>query len=234
MDSLKKEKVLVTGGAGFIGSHLVERLVEAGHDVLVVDALTTGKREYVHPKARFVSMDVWYDYKKLQKLIVKERPDVTFHLAAHKDVRASIQRPIDDAHTNIIGTLNVLEGVRKAGGGRVVLTSSIAVCSADAKLPIEETCAIRPSSPYGISKHAAEMYMWHYSELNRMACVSLRLTNVYGPRQSLEGAGVITIFIKKMLSGEAPTIFGSGAQTRDFVYVDDVVDALLRIMTIRH
>ncbi|OGL70016.1 hypothetical protein A3B32_01175 [Candidatus Uhrbacteria bacterium RIFCSPLOWO2_01_FULL_53_9] len=228
----RKEKVFVSGGAGFIGSHLVDRLIAEGHEVVVVDDLSTGVQAHVNPKATFHKMNVWSDYKKLYKLLQREKPDVAVHLAAHKDVRASVDEPIHDAHMNIIGTLNVLEGMRRAGGGRVVFSSSIAVYSQDADLPITETSEVEPSSPYGISKFAGEMYMWHYSESTTMACISLRLTNVYGPRQSMEGAGVITIFINQLLKGEVPTIFGNGEKTRDFIYVDDVVDAMMRSMRV--
>lgn len=223
----------MSGGAGFIGSYLVDRLVREGHKVIIADNLSTGKEAYINKKAKFHKMNVWSEYKKLYKLLEKERPDVAVHLAAHKDVRASVKDPIHDAHMNVIGTLNVLEGMRRAGGGRVVFASSIAVCGSDATLPITEKCILKPSSPYGISKNAGEMYMWHYSESTpNMACISLRLTNVYGPRQSREGAGVITIFIKQLLDKETPTIFGNGQKTRDFIYVDDVVDAIVRAMRV--
>jgi UDP-glucose 4-epimerase len=227
-----KEKVLVSGGAGFIGSHLVERLLLNGHEVVVIDNFSSGKKSNLPKGITMYELNVWHDYKKLYKVIEKEKPGIAFHLAAHKDVRASVDSPVLDAHTNIIGTLNVLEGMHRAGGGRVVFTSSIAVCSPNAKLPLNETCAIKPNAPYGVSKRAAELYMWHYSELRNMACISLRPTNIYGPRQTMEGASVIALFIQALMNGETPQIFGSGEHTRDFLYVDDVVDALMRSMRV--
>ncbi len=227
-----KEKVLVSGGAGFIGSHLVDRLVAEGHEVVVVDDFSTGKKKNLPKGVTVHELNVWHDYKKLYKMMEKEKPSIAFHLAAHKDVRASIDEPVLDAHTNIIGTLNILEGMHRAGGGRVIFTSSIAVCSPGAKLPLTETCAVKPNAPYGVSKRAAELYMWHYSELRDMACISLRPTNVYGPRQSFEGASVLAKFIEALLKGDTPQIFGSGEHTRDFLYVDDMVDALMRSMLV--
>jgi len=224
----KQETILVTGGAGFIGSHVVDRLVEDGFKVIVVDNLKTGKKENVNKKATLHKIDIVKDKKKLRKLIEKERPVVAFHLAAHKDVRNSVEHPSSDAKDNIMGTLNVLEAMRDFVGGRVVNVSSAAVYSSVAKLPVKEKAYIRPTSPYGISKRSAEMYVWVFSELNEMAGISLRFSNVYGPRETKGSSSVISIFINKILRGEKPTVYGSGTQTRDFIYVKDVAEALIR------
>ncbi len=224
-------KALVTGGAGFIGSHLVDRLIAEGHEVIVVDDLSCGSKEYLNKSAEFNRISIT-DRKAIRKIIEKERPATVFHLAAQKDLRRSVDDPVSDAETNIIGTLNLLEPIAEIGGVRVVFPSSAAVYPIQTELPIREDSQIAPESPYGISKRSAEMYLAYYSNLYPVSCVALRLANVYGPRQCSEGASVISLYARALLSGRPVTINGSGEQTRDFIFVDDVVDAMIRMMRV--
>lgn len=228
-----KERILVTGGAGFIGSHLVDKLVATGHKVLVLDNLSTGKKAHLNPGAEFVKIDIANDRKKLYKVVAKFAPTCVFHLAAHKDPRASVKDPLHDANENILGTLNILESLRILNTGvRVVFSSTAAVYSSINKLPVSEPSQIRPASPYGISKRTAEMYMWHYSSLYPIAAVSLRFSNVYGPRETFGSGSVVTRFVKKISANKPCVIWGTGEQTRDFLYVEDVVDGLIRAMRV--
>jgi UDP-glucose 4-epimerase len=232
-------RALVTGGAGFIGSNLVDRLLAEGHSVDVVDDLSSGSlsnladaraagREFAFHHADIRSADV-------ADLIGRRQPEVVFHLAAQADVRVSVERPTFDAEVNVIGTVNVLEGCRKAGAGRIVFASSGGTIYGDpdpSDLPVRESHPQRPISPYGVAKKAAGDYLLAYRELHDLEYVALALANVYGPRQDPHGeAGVVAIFAEKLLAGEPCTIFGDGNQTRDFVYVDDVVDAFARAAT---
>jgi nucleoside-diphosphate-sugar epimerase len=228
-----KENILVTGGAGFIGSHLVDRLVADGHNVSIIDNMCKGQKAYVNPAAEFNKLDVAKDGKKIRKVIEKFKPTVVFHLAAHKDPRASVAHPAPDAVENVIGTLNVMEPLRDLNTGvRVIFASTAAVYSSSNKLPVSEKSDIRPDSPYGISKRAAEMYLWHFSSLYPIAAVSLRFSNVYGPRETFGSGSVITRFIKQMSANKQCTVWGTGEQTRDFLYVEDVVDGLVRAMRV--
>lgn len=229
---MPKERIVVTGGCGFIGSQLVDRLLTDGHEVLVIDNLSTGKRENIVGSCQVVKLDVWKDAARLRKTFEKFKPEVVFHLAAQKDVHRSMQEPMQDAQINIIGSLNVLEAVRAIGGGRVVFASTAAVYDPNARLPVKETAATRPISPYGISKRATELYMWHFSSHYPLAAISLRFSNAYGPRSAHGTPNVGDIFIQKMLAGTRPIIFGSGEQTRDFIYVDDMVEAFVRAMKV--
>lgn len=223
-------KVLVTGGAGFIGSHLVDRLILEGHEVAVVDNLSTGKRKNVNRRAEFYKVDI--QSSRVQRVFRNERPSVVMHLAAQMDVRRSVKDPVFDAQVNILGTLNILEQAFNHGTRKVVFASSGgAIYGEQDVFPAPETHATRPISPYGISKLCGEHYLSYYQRMSGMQVVSMRYANVYGPRQDPFGeAGVVAIFIQKMLSGEQPVINGNGRQTRDFVYVDDVVDANLAVM----
>lgn len=233
MSEQKRERVLVTGGCGFIGSHLVERLIALGHEVAVADNLCSGRVADMHKKCEISKLDVAGDHKKMDKLFEKFHPDVVFHLAAQKDLHASVMDPLRDAKINILGSLHVLEAMRKIGGGRVVFASTAAVYSSSAPLPINESRAnTDPVSPYGISKHTAEMYMRNYSNMYPVATVSLRFSNAFGPRGCFGTPNVIDIFARKMVRGEPVIIYGSGEQTRDFVYIDDMVDAFLRAMRV--
>jgi UDP-glucose 4-epimerase len=228
---------MVTGGAGFIGSTLVDRLLAEGHQVDVVDDLSTGRlnnladaRSARGAEFSFHQLDV--RSPEIVELIGRRRPEVIFHLAAQADVRVSVQRPVFDAEVNIIGTLRVLEGARAAGTSRIVFAGSGGTLYGEPdadELPIRETAPHRPLSPYGVSKKSAIDYLVCFRELHSLEFCALALANVYGPRQDPHGeAGVVAIFAAKMLAGMPATIFGDGSQTRDFVFVDDVVDAMVR------
>jgi UDP-glucose 4-epimerase len=223
-------KVLVTGGAGFIGSHLVDRLILEGHDSVVVDNLVTGKRRNINRAARFYKMDVqsW----RLERVFRNERPNVVMHLAAQMDVRKSVEDPMFDAQVNVLGTLNVLQQAVKHGVRKVIFSSSGgAIYGEQETYPAPETHVLRPLSPYGLSKLCGEQYLSYFQRVSGLQAVSLRYANVYGPRQDPEGeAGVVAIFIQKMLNNEQAVINGNGRQTRDFVFVDDVVEANLAMM----
>jgi UDP-glucose 4-epimerase len=215
-------KIVVTGGAGFIGSHVVDLYVTLGHEVIVVDNLATGKRENLNPAARFVESDI-RDPKTLD-LIRRERPDVVNHHAAQMDVRRSVADPIFDAETNILGTVDLLTAARDAGVGKFLLVSSGgAVYGEQQTFPAPETHPTWPVSPYGVSKRSSELYGHFFWTEYRLPFVAFRYANVYGPRQDPHGeAGVVAIFSGRMLRGEPVTINGDGQQTRDYVYVGDV------------
>ncbi|MBM4123573.1 MAG: NAD-dependent epimerase/dehydratase family protein [Nitrospira sp.] len=223
-------KIVVTGGAGFIGSHLVDRLVQEGHEVVVVDNLSTGKRKQVNRAAELYKMDI--QNPRLERVFRKERPAMLMHLAAQMDVRRSVADPVFDAQVNILGTLNVLEQAVRHGTRKVVFASSGgAIYGEQEVFPASESHPTRPASPYGISKLSGEHYLGYYQRVSGIQYVSLRFANVYGPRQDPSGeAGVVAIFSQKLLNGEQPVINGNGRQTRDFVYVDDVVEAHLAVM----
>jgi UDP-glucose 4-epimerase len=218
-------KILVTGGAGFIGSHIVDRLIQEGYGVVVADNLVTGKRRNVNRAAKFYRTDIrsWW----LERVFRRERPAIVCHHAAQMDVRRSVQDPMFDADTNILGTLNVLRNAIKYGVRKFIFASSGgAVYGEPEKLPVSESHPVRPGSPYGISKAVGDEYLRYFRDADGLEYVSLRYANVYGPRQDPYGeAGVVAIFTQKMLLGEQPIINGNGRQTRDFVYVDDVVEA---------
>ncbi len=230
-------RALVTGGAGFIGSTLVDRLLAEGHEVDVVDDLSSGSltnlaearadTEHAFQLHRFDIRDA-----ALVELIERRRPEVIFHLAAQIDVRVSVADPVLDAMINVIGSLNVLEGARRAGTRKVVFASSggtIYGAPDGADLPIKESQPQVPISPYGVSKKAVGDYLMAYREVHSLEFTALALANVYGPRQDPHGeAGVVAIFAGRLLADEPCTIYGDGEQTRDYVYVDDVVDAFVR------
>jgi len=223
---------VVTGGAGFIGSNLVDALVARGDRVTVIDTLLTGKRENlagaVQQGATLETVDV-RDAEAVAAVFEAARPETVFHLAAQIDVRHSVTRPADDAQTNVIGTINVLEAARISGVRRLVNTSTGGGLYGDADvLPTPEDSPIRPLAPYGQSKLCAEGYCALYTRLHGLSTVSLRYGNVYGPRQDVHGeAGVVAIFCGHLIDGTAPTVFGDGGQTRDWVDVADVVSANL-------
>jgi UDP-glucose 4-epimerase len=225
---------MVTGGAGFIGSNLVDALVARGDEVTVVDDLTTGRRVNLDGAlaagAELVELDV-RDAAGLAALALGKRPETVFHLAAQIDVRKSIEDPAFDAAINVGGTANVLEAARLAGAGRVVFVSTGGAIYGEGegqKLPLDEDTAIAPMSAYGQSKFAAEGYLALYERLHGISGIALRLGNVYGPRQDPLGeAGVVAIFCGKLRSGGRPLIYGDGTQTRDYIYVGDVVAAAL-------
>ena len=220
-------KILVTGGAGFIGSHVVDAYVAAGHEVVVVDDLSTGKRENLNPKATFHQLDV--QDPRVIDLIRDERPAVVNLHAAQMDVRRSVADPVFDARVNIIGLLQCLEGARKANVRRVIFVSSGGAAYGEQEaFPASETHPTNPVSPYGVSKRAGELYAFFYRAEYQLPFFALRYANVYGPRQDPHGeAGVVAIFAGKMLRGEPVTVNGDGKQTRDYVFVGDVVQANL-------
>lgn len=233
-------RALVTGGAGFIGSTLVDRLLAEGHEVDVVDDLSSGSLANLTdaratPDHRFHLHTMDVRDAALVELIERRQPEVVFHLAAQIDVRVSVSDPVHDASINVIGTLHVLEGARRAGTRKVVFASSggtIYGAVADEDLPVTEAHPQRPLSPYGITKKVAGDYLYAYRELHQLEYTALALANVYGPRQDPHGeAGVVAIFAGKLLDDEPCTIFGDGSQTRDYVFVDDVVDAFVRAAT---
>jgi len=229
--------MLVTGAAGFIGSNLVARLLEDGHRVVAVDDLSTGRLENLAParaphltgRLQFDHVDVTTD--AFDRLVERMRPARIFHLAAQVDVRVSVERPLEDARLNLLGTLHVLEAARRHGVGRVVYSASIAGYGDPPpdQLPIDERVTSPPLSPYGVSKRAAGDYVLAYGATHGVEGVVLTLANVYGPHQSTAGeGGVVAIFAGRMLDGAPCTVYGDGEQTRDFVFVDDVVDAFAR------
>jgi UDP-glucose 4-epimerase len=223
-------RAVVTGGAGFIGSNLVDELVRSGWAVLVLDDLSTGREANLDPAAtagaRLARVDV-RDRAAVHEQISGFAPDVVFHLAAQIDVRTSVERPDVDAATNILGSLNVFEAARAAGVRRVVNTSTGgAIYGETDVIPTPETVPAQPQSGYGLSKRTAEDYGSLFRHLHGLDVLTLRYGNVYGPRQDPTGdAGVVAIFCERVLSGARPTVFGDGRQTRDFVYVGDIVAA---------
>ena len=217
-------KALVTGGAGFIGSNLVDALIARGDSVDIVDNLSSGKRENVNEQARLHVLDI---REPLEDLFAELRPDVCFHLAAQADVRVSVERPDYDAEVNVIGTVHVLEAARSTGA-RVVFSSTGGAIYGECEEPADEASERRPLAPYGTAKLAGEEYLLTYQRLHGMANVALRFGNVFGPRQDPHGeAGVVAIFLGRLRDGETCLIFGDGTQERDYVFVGDVVSALM-------
>jgi UDP-glucose 4-epimerase len=218
-------RVLVTGGAGFIGSHVATAFLAAGHDVVVIDDLSSGKRGQVPEGARFYQLDV--QSPEVRDVFLRERPELLNHHAAQMDVRRSVADPGFDARVNVLGLLNLLEAARAAGTRRVLFASSGGAGYGEQdEFPAPETHRLQPVSPYGVSKIASELYLSCFRAMHGIEWVAMRYANVYGPRQDPHGeAGVVAIFTQKLLRGEAPTIHGDGRQTRDYLYVGDVVRA---------
>lgn len=223
-------KILVTGGAGFIGSHIATAYVAAGHDVVVVDDLSSGKRPQVPEGARFHKLDV--QSPEIRDLFLHERPDVLNHHAAQMDVRRSVADPGFDARVNILGLVNLLEAARAAGTRRVLFASSGGAGYGEQdEFPAPETHKLQPVSPYGVSKISSELYLGCFRAMHGLEWAAMRYANVYGPRQDPHGeAGVVAIFTQKLLRGETATINGDGRQTRDYVFVGDVVRANLALL----
>jgi UDP-glucose 4-epimerase len=223
-------KILVTGGAGFIGSHVVDAFLAAGHDVAVLDNLTTGDARNVNPRARLHSMDL--RSARLAEVFEAERPDVVAHLAAQASVGRSVTDPIFDASVNVVGGLSLLECCRRYGVRRIIYSSSGGAGYGDTDvIPTPETHPTLPISPYGITKVAMEHYVNAWSGIYGIGGVSLRYANIYGPRQNPQGeAGVVAIFCHRLLTGQTPMINGDGEQTRDYTYVEDVAAANVRAL----
>ncbi len=226
---------LITGGAGFIGSHLADRLVAEGHDVLIVDNLSKGRLDrltgVLDDGARLIDLDI--TSPEIGALFSDVRPDLLFHLAAQSAVRPSVDDPVFDATVNVVGTVNLLEAARLSGTQRIVFASSGGAIYGEVTEPATELQPKRPDSPYGISKKIVEDYFRFFRDQYGLDYMAMALGNVYGPRQDPYGeAGVVAIFARLMLDGKAPTINGDGSQQRDYVFVSDVVDAFVKASTV--
>ena len=220
------ERVVVTGGAGFVGSHVAERFAEAGATVLAVDDLSAGSREKVPSGVELLELDIRDD--ELARHVAEFAPTVVCHLAAQASVTASVADPGHDQSVNVFGTLNVLEAARAVGAPTIFASTGGALYGDDVELPTPEHVAAQPGSPYGASKLAGEAYVTTWSRLRVLPNVVLRLGNVYGPRQEPHGeAGVVAIFSVSLLEGRTPTVYGDGRPTRDYVYVGDVAEAFV-------
>ncbi|HQU74710.1 MAG TPA: NAD-dependent epimerase/dehydratase family protein, partial [Calditrichia bacterium] len=218
-------KILITGGAGFIASNVADRYIELGHEVVIVDNLVTGQRENIPEKATFYEMDICDP--ELAAVFEKEKPEVVNHHAAQLDVRKSVADPIYDANINVLGSLNILQNCAKFGTRKFIFASTGgAIYGEQDYFPADEHHPNQPLSPYGITKLATEKYLYFFNDSYGLTYTILRYANVYGPRQNPHGeAGVVAIFARRMLKGEQPMINGSGEQTRDYVFVGDVVKA---------
>lgn len=223
-------KILITGGAGFIGSTIADAYLETGHEVVVVDNLYSGKRENVPSRARFHEIDIVSP--KIVEVLESERPDVVSHHAAQMDVRLSVASPAFDAEVNIVGTIRLLEAAVKSGVKRVIFASSGgAAYGEQERFPAREEDRTNPVSPYGVSKRSGEHYLFYYHAVHGLPYLALRYANVYGPRQDPHGeAGVVAIFCEKLMRGEPPRINGDGRQTRDYVFIEDLVRANLKAL----
>ena len=222
-------RILVTGGAGFIGSHLVDRLIKENHKVIVIDNLTTGKEENINPQAEFHNLDI-YDFEKIKPLF--EKIDFVFHLAAIPQILVSIKDPVETSKVNILGTINVFKAAIEAKVKRVIFASSSSVYGNQEKLPLKENMRPNPVNPYALQKLVGEQFAKLFTKLYGIPIISLRYFNVYGPRININSdySSVIGKFLKQKAEGKPLTIFGNGEQTRDFCYIDDVVDATIKAM----
>jgi len=219
-------KVLVTGGAGFIGSHVVDALVKKGDQVVIIDNFSTGFKKNINPAAVLYPLSICST--AIEKVFEREKPQVVIHLAAQTSVMQSITNPAYDAAVNILGSLNVISNCVKSGVRKIVYASSCALYGTPDYLPIDEKHPVKSLSPYGVSKHTVEHYLSQYHSAYGLPYIALRYANVYGPRQNIHGeGGVVAIFAGKMLGGETPTIYGQGDKSRDYVYVEDIVRANL-------
>ncbi|GAB4327018.1 MAG: SDR family oxidoreductase [Calditrichia bacterium] len=218
-------KILITGGAGFIGSNIADRYLELGHEVVIVDNLITGRRKNIPARATFYELDI--RDKKLAEVFEKEKPDIVSHHAAQMDVRKSVADPIYDADVNVLGGLNLLQNSVQHKVKKVIFASTGgAIYGEQDYFPADEEHPLRPLSPYGITKLTTEKYLYFYNQTYGLTYTILRYANIYGPRQNPHGeAGVVAIFTQKILRGEQPIINGEGLQTRDYVFVGDVVKA---------
>lgn len=227
----KTEVAIVTGGAGFIGSHIVDELIKRRMKVHVIDDLSSGFKSNLNPNVQLHNLSV--TSSEVHRLFEKIKPDYLFHLAAQISVRRSIQKPITDAKINILGTVNVFEAARKAGVKKIVAMSSGGIMYPSTLKRAKETDRVYPEAPYGIAKRALELYLEHYHKVFNIPYVALRLSNVYGPRQRMSGTGeggVVAIFAEMLLKGHIPFMTWKGKQTRDYVYVTDVANAAMLAM----
>lgn len=222
-------KIIVTGGAGFIGSHLVDKLVALGHQVLVIDDLSFGCKEYIHPQVAFSQIDV-REEGLLIDTIKKFQPEYIYHLAAQKNVRTSLEKPAYDAQINILGSLNVLEAAIASHAKKIIFLSSCGIYGQAKVLPTSEEAVAQALSPYILSKLTFEKYLEIVAQ-GHLDCLALRLSNVYGPRQDPHGeAGVIAIFMDNLLKGQTLYVNGDGQQSRDYIYIADIVDILVKAL----
>ncbi len=226
-------RILVTGGAGFIGSQIVDAYLDLGHEVGILDNLSTGRKENINPRATMYQIDL-RDAPAVADLFASQHFDVVNHHAAQMDVRRSVADPVYDASVNILGVLNLLEACVRSNVRKVIFASSGgAIYGEHDYFPADEQHPTRPISPYGVAKLTTEQYLFYYKAVHGLASVSLRYANIYGPRQNPEGeAGVVAIFATRMLRGDTPTINGDGKQTRDYVFVGDVVRA--NVLALQH
>jgi UDP-glucose 4-epimerase len=224
-------KILVTGGAGFIASHVSEGFLKAGHSVVIVDDLSTGKRENIPPAAKFYQRDIT-DLAAMEQVIAEERPEIIDHHAAQMDVRRSVREPLFDARVNILGGLGLLELAVKYKVGKILYASTGGASYGEVEtVPVDETHPTAPICHYGVSKVTLERYLFLYKHLYGLNYTVMRYPNVYGPRQNPYGeAGVVAIFALQMLQGDRPTIYGDGSKTRDYVFIDDIVNANLTLL----
>lgn len=221
-------RILITGGAGFIGSHITDALLEHGNTVTIIDNLSTGNLENVSDSANLIQEDIT-DFIAIKKIFESANPEIVFHCAAQIDVRQSVADPLGDARTNILASLNLIELAKQYKVRKFIFSSTGGAIYGDTDIrPTPENHTESPLSPYGIAKLAVDKYLHYYKKIHGLSYISLRYGNVYGPRQNPHGeAGVIAIFVNKMLAGENPVINGNGLQTRDYVYIEDVVAANL-------
>ena len=221
-------KILVTGGAGFIGSWVSDAFLREGHNVVIIDDLSTGKKENLPKEAEFIECDI-RDFDSVEKIISDFKPDIIDHHAAQIDVRKSVDNPMHDAEINIVGTLHLIESSLRHGVKKFIFASTGGAIYGEPEIiPADEKTEPFPISPYGTSKYAIEKYLGYYNYVHGFEYVALRYANVYGPRQNPHGeAGVIAIFCSRILSGSSCTVFGDGGQTRDYVYVEDIAKANL-------
>ncbi|MCH7786592.1 MAG: NAD-dependent epimerase/dehydratase family protein [Chloroflexi bacterium] len=218
-------RALVTGGAGFIASHIVDALIEKGHDVTIVDNFSAGSEDNVNPNAHLHRLDIT-DSEALDAVFASAKPEVVYHLAAQTSVRHSMTDTSFDARVNVIGSINALQSCVNHDVSRILFSSTCAVYSEPESVPMDETHPIRPQSAYGMAKYTVENYIRFYSDVYGLRYKVFRYGNVYGPRQSPHGeAGVVAIFTGQLMSGVQPKIFGDGSKTRDYVFVSDVVEA---------
>jgi UDP-glucose 4-epimerase len=223
-------KILITGGAGFIGSHLTDRLIKEGYKVIAIDNLSTGKKENINPKAKFYKIDICFP--KVREVFKKEKPEIVFHLAALPRVPLSVKEPVLTSRVNVLGTINIFKASVDSKVKRVIFASSSSVYGDQKKLPLKEDMAPNPISPYGLQKYVCEQFAKLFSNLYKIQIVSLRYFNVYGPRIDFDSEYSLVIgkFLKLKTEGKPLTIYGDGNQTRGFCYVDDVVEANILAM----